>query len=72
MSHAMKLIVAGFTRLKDRQSLEDLMMHRRRLAMDLKATKGFDYKTTITQLDEDIFIIEAGLNSLSDSVAAWE
>ncbi|MDA9481365.1 hypothetical protein XI07_04900 [Bradyrhizobium sp. CCBAU 11445] len=66
MSRAMELIVEGFIRLEDRQSLQDLMTHRRRLAIDLKARTGFDYEKTIAQLDRDILIIEAGLSALSD------
>lgn len=65
MSSAMELIVEGFTRLKDRQSLEDLRMHRRRLAVDLKAMKGLDCRSSIAQVDQDIAIIEAGLDALA-------
>ncbi|MBR0828455.1 hypothetical protein JQ596_23230 [Bradyrhizobium manausense] len=65
MSSAMELIVEGFTRLKDRQSLENLRMHRRRLAVDLKAMKGLDCRSSIAQVDQDIAIIEAGLDALS-------
>lgn len=35
MSSAIELIVDGFAKLKDRPSLEDLRMHRQRLAADL-------------------------------------
>lgn len=69
MSSAMELIVEGFTRLKDRQSLENLRMHRRRLAVDLKAMKGLDCRSSIAQVDEDIAIIEAGLNALANGTA---
>jgi len=62
----MEMIVDGFTRLKDRQSLENLRMHRRRLAVDLKAMKGLDCRSSIAQVDEDIAIIEAGLSALAD------
>jgi hypothetical protein len=61
----MELIVQGYARLKDRESLENLRMHRRRLAVDLKATRGLDCRTSIAQIDEDIEIIEAGLEQLS-------
>jgi hypothetical protein len=61
----MELIVQGYARLKDRESLENLRMHRRRLAVDLKATRGLDCQTSIAQVDEDIQIIEAGLEELS-------
>lgn len=66
MSRAMELIVDGFTRLRDRRSLEDLMTHRRRLAVDLKGRTGFDCKTTMVRIDQDIAIIEGGLNALSN------
>lgn len=66
MPSAMELIVEGFARLKDRDSLENLRMHRRRLAVDLKATQGFDCRKSIAQIDEDIEIIEAGLERLTE------
>ncbi|WP_092185724.1 hypothetical protein [Bradyrhizobium sp. cf659] len=68
MSHAIELIVDGYTRLKDRQSLEDLRMHRRRLAVDLKARTGFDCQLSIAQIEQDITAIEAGLQALSGPV----
>lgn len=70
MSSAMELIVDGFMRLQDRTSLENLRMHRRRLAVDLKATQGLDCRTSIAQIDEDIMIIEAGLEKLSGPAAS--
>jgi hypothetical protein len=69
MSSAMELIVEGYIRLKDRQSLEDLRMHRRRLAVDLKAKAGFDCRLSIAQIDQDIAVIVAGLQTLSGPVA---
>ncbi|MCK1480680.1 MULTISPECIES: hypothetical protein [unclassified Bradyrhizobium] len=69
MSSAIELIVEGFTQLNDRRSLEELRMHRRRLAVDLKARTGFDYGLSITQVEQDIAAIEAGLHTLSGPVA---
>lgn len=69
MSSAMELIVEGYARLKDRQSLENLRMHRRRLVVDLKARTGFDCRSSIDQVEEDIAAIEAGLQTLSGPVA---
>jgi hypothetical protein len=69
MSSAIELIVDGYARLKDRQSLEDLRMHRRRLAVDLKARAGFDCQSSIAQVEQDIAAIEAGLQTLSGPVA---
>jgi hypothetical protein len=68
MSSAIELIVEGYARPKDRQSLEDLRMHRRRLAVDLKARTGFDYRLSITQVEQDIAAIEAGLQTLSGPI----
>ena len=57
MSRAMELIVDGFVRLKDRQALEDLRTHRQRLSADLKAVTGFDCRSSIAQIDQEIAII---------------
>ncbi|WBL82661.1 hypothetical protein I3J27_23730 [Bradyrhizobium xenonodulans] len=69
MQSAIELIVEGYARLGDRQALEDLRMHRRRLAVDLKAMKGFDCSGAVQRIEEDIAAVEAGLSSLSDTVA---
>ena len=62
MSRAMELIVDGFVRLKDRRALEDLRTHWQRLSADLKAVTGFDCRSSIAQIDQEIAIIEAGLS----------
>lgn len=36
-------------------------MHRRRLAVDLKARTGFSYRLSIAQAEQNIAAIEAGL-----------
>lgn len=68
MSSAIELIVDGYARLGDRQSLETLRMQRRRLAVDLKAMAGFDCRSSIALLEQDIAAIEAGLETLSGPV----
>lgn len=70
MSSAIELIVESFARLRDRQSLEDMRMHRRRLAVDLKARTGFDCRSSIAQVEQDIATIEAGLEKISGSNGA--
>lgn len=70
MSSAIELIVESFARLRDRQSLEDMRMHRRRLAVDLKARTGFDCRSSIAQVEQDIATIEAGLERISGSNGA--
>ena len=68
MSSAIELIVDGYAGVKDRQSLEELRIHRRRLAGDLKAWAGFDCRLSIAQIEQDIAAIEAGLKTLSGPV----
>src|SRR3954468_22572990 len=63
MSSAIELIVDGYARVKDRQSLEELRIHRRRLAGDLKAWVGFDCRLSIAQIEQDIAAIEAVVGS---------
>lgn len=65
-SRAIKLIVGGFTRLDERQYLEDRPTQSPRLRIDLKARTGFDHKKTIAQLYQDILTIE--LSALSGAI----
>lgn len=65
MSTAIKLIVDGYAKLNDRSSLEELRVHRHRLAIELRSMKGFDCSHSISQLEDEIAEIEAGLASLS-------
>ncbi|MBP0110647.1 MULTISPECIES: hypothetical protein [Bradyrhizobium] len=58
MPSAIELIVSGYV------SLNDLRMQRRKQAVELKARTGFDWRTTIQQIEEDIIVIEAGLAQL--------
>jgi len=58
MPSAIELLVSGYV------SLNDLRMQRRKQAVELKARTGFDWRTTIQQIEEDIIVIEAGLAQL--------
>ncbi len=64
MPSAIEQIVDTYVRLKNRRGLDQLIMHRQRLAVDLKSRSGFDFSLTIGQIDEEIAIIEAGLSRL--------
>jgi hypothetical protein len=64
MPNAIELIVDGYVSLNDKRALDDLRMQRRKLAVDLKALTGFDCRTAIQQIEEDIDVIEAGLARL--------
>jgi hypothetical protein len=65
MSNAIAQIVDAYVRLKNRRGLDELMMHRQRLAVDLKSRSGaFDFSLPIGKIDEEIAIIEEGLSRL--------
>ena len=64
MSHSVELIVAGYVRLNDRDSLEDILAHRQDLLRQLVAVTGVDPKRSIAQVSEEITIIEAELATL--------
>ncbi|MBR0778177.1 hypothetical protein JQ625_25380 [Bradyrhizobium diazoefficiens] len=64
MPSAIEQIVDSYVRLKNRRGLDELMMHRQRLAVELKSRSGFDFSRPIGQIEEEIAIIEAGLSRL--------
>jgi hypothetical protein len=72
MSDAIQRIVDAYVRFNNRRALEDLMMHRQRLAIDLKSRRGFDFSLPIRQVDEEIAVIEAGLERLNRGVSPDE
>jgi capsule polysaccharide export protein KpsE/RkpR len=65
MSRAMEQIVDAYVRLGNRRALEDLRMHRQRLAVDLKGRAGYDFSLPIGQIDQELAVIEAGLDKLN-------
>ena len=69
MPSAIEQIVDTYVRLKNRSGLDQLMMHRQRLAVDLKSKSGYDFSLPIGQIDEEIAIIEAGLSRLKADAA---
>jgi hypothetical protein len=71
MSHAMKLIVDGYIRLKDRKALEALREHHQemRSRLEVQSNGWFDVSPSIQQFDKEILAIEQGLRAL-DSPAA--
>ena len=64
MPNAIEQIVDAYVRLKNRRGLDQLMMHRQRLAVDLKSRSGYDFSLPISQIEEEIAIIEAGFGRL--------
>jgi hypothetical protein len=63
MSKAMELIVQVYVRHQNRRALEDL---RQKLALELRARARPDYDlgTPTRQINEEIAVIEAGLERL--------
>ena len=65
MPHAVGRIVDTYVQLDKRQGLEDLLLHRQRLALNFKARTGYDFSEPLRQVEYEIAIIEAGLNPLA-------
>jgi hypothetical protein len=65
MTDAIQKIVDAYVRLHNRQALENLRMHRQRLAMNLKARTDYDFSLPLLQVEEEIAIIEAGSERLT-------
>jgi len=71
MTKAIEGIVDAYVTLGDRRALEDLRMHRRRLAVELKGRSGsrsYDFSLPLGQIDEEIAAIEAGLERLNTAL----
>jgi hypothetical protein len=66
MSKAMKQIVQVYVRHLNRRALEDLRKHRQKLALELRtqARPGYDFGLPIRQINEEIAVVEAGLERL--------
>lgn len=68
MSHAIKLIVDGYVRLNDHQALKDVLGHRQQIGKQLKERpkSWVDLSGSIKQIDDEIAVIEAGLETLKN------
>lgn len=69
MSLAIKLIVDGYVRLNDQQALKDVLGHRQQIGKQLRETpkSWVDLSSSIKQIDEEIAVIEAGLETLKNA-----
>lgn len=65
MEKAIERIVDAYVRLNNRRALEDLMMHRQKIAVDLAGRRDCDFSLPLGQIDGEIAVIEAGLQRLS-------
>ena len=64
MSHSVKLIVAAYVSLQDRQAIEDLREHRQMLRKKLQDINGMDVSRSLQLIESDLSEIEAGLTRL--------
>ena len=71
MPSAIEQIVDAYVRLKNRRGLDELMMHRQRLAVDLKSRSGYDFSLPIDKIDAEIAVIENGLSRLKAEATAF-
>ena len=69
MSTAMETIVGAYVRMRNRRALDELRMHRQRLAIDIRLRKNsnFEHGLIIRKVAEDIKAIEEGLEQLDAS-----
>lgn len=64
MSKAMEMIVAGYVKVKDRRALTALLEHRRKVLAELQAVAGIDPANAAQTVQDELVIIEAGLEVL--------
>jgi hypothetical protein len=64
MPSAIEQIVDTYVRLKNRQALEAMLMHRQRLAISING-RVYDRSPVIEKIHEDIAAIQAGLKRLT-------
>jgi hypothetical protein len=67
MNKAIEQIVDAYIRLQNRKALEDLRAHRQGLLSDLKGRSDsvYDVSGPSRQLEDELAIIDAGLQKLS-------
>ncbi|WP_409188606.1 hypothetical protein [Bradyrhizobium sp. RDM4] len=59
---SVRQIVGAYVRLKNRQALEDMRIHRRQLLADVQSRTDVDQ--SVRALQEDVKLIEAGLRQI--------
>ncbi|MET4046195.1 hypothetical protein ABIC03_007934 [Bradyrhizobium sp. RT6a] len=64
MSKAIELIVAGYVKVRDRRALADLLEHRRKVLAQLEAVSGINPENATKAIQEELAVIEAGLEAL--------
>ena len=70
MSKAMELIVAGYVKGKDRRALTDLLAHRQKVLGQLQTVSGINPANAIQAIQDELAIIEAGLEELKPALGS--
>jgi len=60
----MELIVQGYVQARNRRALTDLLTHRRKVLAELQAVCGIDPAHSIKAVQEELALINAGLEEL--------
>jgi hypothetical protein len=60
----MELIVASYVKVRDRRALVDLLTHRRKVLAQLQAVSGINPENAAKAIQEELAVIEAGLEKL--------
>jgi capsule polysaccharide export protein KpsE/RkpR len=68
MSNTVQKTVDTYVQLNDSHALGDLRRYRRELAVLLKAQAGLDFSLLIAQIEEEIAVIDNGLDTLKQAV----
>jgi hypothetical protein len=70
MSEAIERIVGAYVKLRNQKALEDLKVHRHRLATELKSLNGpLNLSSSIKLLEEEMAVIKTGLAKLNTAAA---
>jgi hypothetical protein len=64
VSQAMELIVASYVKVRDRRALTELLAHRRKVLAELQAVSGINLESAIRAIQDELAVIEAGLEEL--------
>lgn len=64
MSQAMELIVASYVKVRDRRALTELLAHRRKVLAELQAVSGINPENAVRAIQDELAVIEAGLEEL--------
>lgn len=68
MNSAIELVVAAYVETNQLGALQDMKVHRERLAMSIRDRTDFNFGVLLGQLDDDIREIDAGIRRLRAAV----